>query len=321
VSVGGELVVDMFLSLVGGTDLSQVVAEGLLRRITMPGTLLTPIVISIIGWGLVFSRQDGTSRGEDSLVQPQAHNFILLLILVGMALVLFPEFLYLRDLFGYRINTIFKFYYQTWLLWSLAAAYILATLADTLKNPLRSLVYAGLILAVIMGMFYPILGLQSKTNNFTRAEGLSLDGTYLYPQSDYQGVEFLRSLPQGVIAEAVGGSYSPAHGRMATYTGYPTILGWDFHEVQWRGGWDLVMPRKRDVADLYCTGHWDQARLLLEKYDVLYLVVGDTEHTTYTAGSDYCPGGIRVDKFDLHLQPIFQNERLIIYEVPPQISE
>ena len=26
-------------------------------------------------------------------------------------------------MFGYRINTIFKFYYQTWLLWSLAAAY------------------------------------------------------------------------------------------------------------------------------------------------------------------------------------------------------
>ncbi len=321
ISSGGEQLVDLFLRLVGGTDLSQVVVEGLTRRVVMPGTLLTLVLISIAGWGLVFIRKTSGSGVDDSLDDPQEDNFILLLILAGMALVLFPEFLYLRDLFGYRINTIFKFYYQTWLLWSLAAAYILATLADTVKNPLRSLIYSGVMIAVVMGLFYPVQGLQSKTNHFSRAEGLSLDGTSLYPQSDYQGVEFLRSLPKGVIAEAVGGSYSPSHGRMATYTGYPTILGWDFHEVQWRGGWDLVMPRKQDVADLYCTGHWDQARLILEKYDVRYLVVGDTERTTYTPGSDYCPGGIRVDKFDLYLQPIFQNERLMIYEVPPTIYE
>jgi YYY domain-containing protein len=318
INIGGEPVVGLFLSLVGGTDLSQVVSEGLMRRITIPGTLLTLVIISTLGWGLIFSRKGGTSGSADTQEHTHESKFVLLLILAGMALVLFPEFLYLRDLFGYRINTIFKFYYQTWLMWSLAAAYIVSTLADSLKNSLRGPVYVVLILAVIMGLFYPILGLQSKTNNFNRGDGPSLDGTYLYPQSDYQGVEFLRSLPKGVIAEAVGGSYSTAHGRMATYTGYPTILGWDFHEVQHRGGWDLVIPRKQDVAELYCTGQWDQAKLLLEKYDVRYLVVGDIEYSTYTAGSDYCAGGIRADKFELHLEPIFRNERLIIYEIPPQ---
>lgn len=316
VSVGGEPLVEIFLRQVGGTDLSQVVAEGLLRRIAMPGTLLTLIIISILGWGLAFSRRSSPSTEESAAAHPREAGFVLLLILAGMALVLFPEFLYLRDLFGYRINTIFKFYYQTWLMWSLAAAYILATLADLLKKPIRGLVYTGLILSVVMGMFYPILSLPSKTNGFSRAEGLSLDGTSLYPQSDYQGVEFLRSLPPGVIAEAVGGSYSTAHGRMATYTGYQTILGWDFHEVQWRGGWDMVMPRKQDVAEIYCSGQWEQARELLEKYHVRYLVVGDVEYTTYAAGSDFCPGGIREEKFDLNLPRIFQNERLIIYEVP-----
>jgi YYY domain-containing protein len=319
VSFVGEPLADVFLRQVGGENIGQVVAEGLIRRISWPGTLLTLIIISVLGWGLVFSKQESTSAKNGSRSGSLEGNFVLLLILMGMALVLFPEFLYLRDLFGYRINTIFKFYYQTWLLWGLAAAYILATLSETYQKSVRGLVYILVAISVLMGVFYPVLGLQSKTNNFTRAEGISLDGTYLHPQSDYQGAEFLRFLPQGVIAEAVGGSYSPTHGRMATYTGYPTILGWDFHEVQWRGGWDLVMPRKQDVADLYCTAHWDQAKLILDKYDVRYLVVGDTEYTTYTTGSDYCPGGIRADKFELHLQPIFQNDRLIIYEVPPQI--
>jgi hypothetical protein len=324
ISAGGEPLVDVFLRQVGGTDLSQVVLEGLRRRITMGGTLFTLIIISTFGWGLLFSRKVGGIDPQSRTAGDRSpeSGFVLLLVLAGMILVLFPEFLYLRDLFGYRINTIFKFYYQTWLMWSLAAAFILATLADSLKNSTRTPIYIGLIIAVVMGMFYPILSLPTKTNNFNRAEGASLDGTILFPQTDYQGVEFLLSLPNGVIAEAVGGSYSPSlQSRMSTYTGYPTILGWDFHEVQWRGGWDLVIPRKQDVADLYCTGQWDLARVILEKYDVRYLVVGDVEYSTYAAGSDYCPGGIRVDKFELRLQPIFRNERLTIYEVPLQFSE
>jgi hypothetical protein len=321
-SLGGEPLVDIFLRQVGGTSLVEVINEGLLRRITIPGTLLTLIVISTLGWGLVFSKKGEESilRNEEVEDHAPGSGFILLLILAGMVLVLFPEFLYLRDLFGYRINTIFKFYYQTWLMWSLAGAYILVTLTDLLKNSLRILVYLVLLFAMVMGLFYPVLGLQSKTNNFTRAGGTTLDGAYLYPQSEYQGVEFLRTLPKGVIAEAVGGSYS-THGRMSTYTGYPTILGWDFHEVQWRGGWDLVVPRKQDVADLYCTSQWEQAKALLDKYDVRYLVLGDLEYSTYSVGSDYCPGGIRADKFELNLQPIYMNEGLTIYEVPPQILD
>ena len=42
---------------------------------------------------------------------------------IAAALVIFPEFFYLRDLFGTRMNTIFKFYYQAWILFGLSAAY------------------------------------------------------------------------------------------------------------------------------------------------------------------------------------------------------
>jgi uncharacterized membrane protein len=103
---------------------------------------------------------------------------------------------------------------------------------------------------------------------------------------------------------------------MATYTGYQTILGWDFHEVQWRGGWDLVTPRKQDVAAIYCEAQWEPTRNLLEQYRVRYLVVGETEYSTYQEGSENCAFGISVEKFSQNLDPVFQNERLIIYSVP-----
>ncbi len=59
-------------------------------------------------------------------------SFVLVLVTIGVLLSLVPEFFYLRDNFGTRINTIFKFYYQTWLVFSIASAYAVYTiLADS----------------------------------------------------------------------------------------------------------------------------------------------------------------------------------------------
>jgi len=315
---GSELL-PLFLSSVGGLDINQVLIEGLRRRVMVPGTLITLIALSILSWGLIFYKKP---QGKDRIHLPQksANNFVLVLIVAGMALVLFPEFIFLKDLFGYRINTIFKFYYQAWLLWSIAAAYGTVRLFQSLTTTWRYVIYSGLVLSIFMGLFYPVLGLQSKTNNFTREAGMSLDGTYLYPASDYEAVEWLRNQPSGVIAEATGESYQLTTSHLATYTGNTTILGWDFHEVQWRGNAELVNPRKEDLATLYCTHQWDVAKFLLEKYNVLYLALGDAEYTKYAIGSDNCPNGLNADKFNMHLQPVFQNDRLIIFRVPPASS-
>ncbi len=42
---------------------------------------------------------------------------------LGLALTLIVEFLYLRDSFGVRMNTVFKFYYQAWVMLGCASAY------------------------------------------------------------------------------------------------------------------------------------------------------------------------------------------------------
>jgi uncharacterized membrane protein len=307
----------LFLGSVGGSALSQVVREGFLRRLTEPGTILTLFSLGVLGFGMVFRRRNQLEASSRQLITPsEADHFLILLILGGMALTLIPEFVFLRDLFGYRINTIFKFYYQAWLMWSVVAAYGTISFLRDLGSPKRVAVLIGLVLSMVMALFYPALSLPSKTNNFSRPEGATLDGGvyfYTYSPFDAQAANWLRQAPGGVIAEAVGGSYSSAHARMATYSGHPNVLGWDFHEIQWRGSGDLVMPRKYDMAQLYCTHNWTVAKSILEKYQIQYLVVGDVEYSTYQAGEESCPNGLMEQKFSVNMITAFKNERLSIY--------
>jgi uncharacterized membrane protein len=309
---GREDLINLFLSSVGGSSVNQVLVEGLWRRLTMSGTWITLFGLATLTLGLVFQKKNNFAELDDDC---HADQFVMLLILGGMILTLVPEFIYLRDLFGYRINTIFKFYYQAWLMWSIAAAYGTILILRRAKSTPRYLIIALLGFSVLIGLFYPILGIQTKTNNFTRSEGMTLDGEYVFPATDSEGAAWLRNAPPGVIAEAVGGSYSSA-ARMATYSGNPTILGWDFHEIQWRGDGSLVWPRKEKVATIYCTHSWEILHPILEEFSVKYVVLGEIEYSTYQTGSEYCPGGLHIEKFNKHLVPVFQNSNLIIYMVP-----
>jgi YYY domain-containing protein len=308
-----DTLINLFLTSVGGSEVNQVIAEGFLRRILVPGTLLTLATISTLVISMLIYRRKTVQAAADAFL---ADQFILILILAGIILTLVPEFVFLRDLFGYRINTIFKFYFQAWLMWSIAAAYGTISVFRSANSPVGYILSGVLTLALILGIFYPVMGIRSKTNNFTRAEGMNLDGEYLYPPSDSEGAAFLRSASPGVIAEAVGGSYSTAHARMATYSGNPNVLGWDFHEIQWRGDGTLVWPRKEKISTLYCTHSWDIAREIIDEFKIRYVVLGDVEYSTYQEDNGSCPNGLQAEKFNRNLNQVFRNDHLIIFEVP-----
>jgi len=86
---------------------------------------------------------------------PPVHNqapqnshfiFVLFLIILGALLTLAPEFVYLRDNFSWRMNTIFKFYFQAWIVWSLSASYAIAVLINRVKKgKLLNVLFSGLI--------------------------------------------------------------------------------------------------------------------------------------------------------------------------------
>ncbi len=92
--------------------------------------------------------------------------FILLLVFLAAMLVLAPEFVYLHDLFGKRMNTIFKFYYQAWIFWSMVAAFGLAVMLAERRRVWRWISGILLTLLLIVGLCFPVFGLWHKTGSF-----------------------------------------------------------------------------------------------------------------------------------------------------------
>ncbi len=120
-------------NLPGAQEFNAEVAGQLAQRRVAYG--LTSILLAL-GVGIVVARlfpdkESAAKSGEvavDWIRYPGATGFVMLLIGMGLCLTLFCEFFYLKDNFYVRINTVFKLYYQAWMLWSIAAAYALYSL-------------------------------------------------------------------------------------------------------------------------------------------------------------------------------------------------
>jgi uncharacterized membrane protein len=161
------------------------------------------------------------------------------------------------------------------------------------------------------------MGLWSRTNGF-KPRQWALDGTSYLKQhnpNEAAAIQWLREAPLGIVAESIGSSYS-AHARFATHSGQPTVLGWIGHEQQWRGGFEEIGSREKDIATLYCGSSWPETRSILKQYDIRYIVVGKLERNTYEPFKRSCATGLNEEKFIKYLTPVFQQGVISIYENP-----
>jgi YYY domain-containing protein len=279
-----------------GLDARAFIADSMVRRLTYIGSLLTLLVLLLPALAYLF---------KSGINSPS--SFVLLMIALGALLILGPDYLYLRDNFGYRINTVFKFYYQAWIVLSLASAYGIVVLLQNLRGAAKAAVSAIVALVLVAGLTYPAIGIFSKTNNFKPPFGYTLDDFDRVEREnpdEAAAILWLRSAPDGVVAEAVGGSYSQ-YGRISIYTGLPTVLGWPGHESQWRDS-GLQFPREQDIKTLYTTNDWATAQEIIAHYNIRYIVVGNLERTTYQ---------VNEEKFNRFLKPVFEQGNVTVYGV------
>jgi YYY domain-containing protein len=299
-----------FLLQYGAESTGQLIGVGLSRRTGAFFSALTLIVVLGLGFAILWPRKkEGVSEGG-ALSTP--HRFTVLLVVIAGGLVLAPEYFYLKDLFGSRMNTIFKFYYQAWILWAVAAAYGSAVLISQPKKKLAGGLYTVLLVAVLLvGLTYPAMALNTRISSFLGhpEPALKLDGAdnnyYLNPDEQAAAV-WLREAPLGTLVEAVhpaGGSYTH-YARISMNTGQPALLGWLGHERQWRGGYEEAGNRQVDIERLYTTGSWGETVGIIEQYGIRYIVVGNLERTTYN---------VYEDKFIRNMEAAFQQGSITIY--------
>ncbi len=126
--------------VVAPEEAGELIGRLIQRRIDFGLTSIILLLGIVMVLARIFPARDQAQVGGEVAITwvkyPSATGFVLLLIGMGLVLTLFPEFLYLKDNFGVRINTVFKFYYQAWVLWSIAGAYAVYSIMADARLPL-----------------------------------------------------------------------------------------------------------------------------------------------------------------------------------------
>ena len=256
--------------------------------------------------------------------------FALILAAAGFYLLAGAELFRIVDLFGNRMNTVFKVYYQAWILLGIAGGvgiyYIVAgpyrlRPSDYRAGLFRALgiAWAGLAAGLIMASaYYPVAAVLERTGWFQDGGGFGdntlagLDFLRRSNPGEYDAIVWLNDEAEpGRILEAVGGGYT-AYGRIAGATGRATVLGWEGHQRQWRGDDSAFAGRSHDVETIYKGTDGAETRRLLEVYGVRWLIVGPRERETYGEEVDERVEGWVNEGW---LRPAFASDDVAIYEV------
>ena len=268
------------------------------------------IVIFMSAYSVLYMLRDGLIGGSKTV----GLALTMILVCASFTLIMIPELIIVSDQFGSRMNTVFKLYYQAWILLSISfgtAAYYIGYLLIK-SNGVQKLIAAsfGCVLVVLLSicLYYAPAAAFTKVDT---SDIKSLDGLdYIKNKNpdELAAINFLinSSNKHDALVEAVGTSYSE-YGRISSSTGIPTILGWPAHEIQWRGSDLGLSQRANDVERIYQGLDPKETYALLDKYNVNYIYVGPRERRKY--------GISGLEKFETFMIKVFDADTVAIYKI------
>jgi YYY domain-containing protein len=233
---------------------------------------------------------------------PPSRRLALLLIGLALAITMGVEVVRQKDDIG-RMNTVFKFYLQAWVLLAIASAVGLATWIPRSLSWRPGWRRFALVVTLVLFfgvMLYPPFAARAKVRDrfSPEASPRTLDGMAYMDRAEYFDnnrelkladdkaamlwmLENVEGSP--VILEGVTPGYRWGN-RFSIYTGLPAVQGWDWHQKQQRSVVPSTVIDRRlgHVAEIYNTVDVARARELLDHYGVEYIVVGELERAYYT---------------------------------------
>ena len=289
----------------------------------------TPFVFALLVLALATAVRIVFSMRPDA---PQT-VFALLLALTAFCVVIGVD-IYRLEGDSDRMNMVFKFYLQVWVLLALASAYMLWRFWHGRSAALEALpkwkkVWLGCLgVLLVCVSVYPVLGTHHRLGvRFDTTIPLTLDGmAYMRDgqeysdrrgtidlSADYEAIRWIQENVEGspVMLEAVTPFYRWG-GRISIYTGLPNIVGWEWHQKQQRWNYrETVAMRVAEVARIFNTLSAQEALDIMHKYEVEYVYLGKVERLYYSpTGLAKFDGGL-----DGALEQVYENRDVRIFRV------
>ena len=284
-------------------------------------------------------------------VRNRSQAFALLLGASAFLIIAGCEVFFLKDVFAdgsaLRMNTVFKFYFQAWSLLSVSSGAGLFFIWKSFRSwratriPIRWVQRSAmavwslcLLLLVLASMVYPLMAPYARyasagidsTQPVMKTHS-SLDGAaYLatcrppdcdfVTNGDYKAIRWLNEHVQGspVIVEGIGDDYGYS-GRVSTFTGLPTLMGWVGHEVQWRVNWVKQSREKQadfdsrgaSIETIYTDPNPSVVLTTLAHYNAQYVYVGAFEQKKYAK--------FNLKRFEGFMQRVYDADGVTIFQV------
>jgi YYY domain-containing protein len=299
------------------------------------GATLVWLIIPVATWAGVLILRPGL---------PDTKRLVLFWIGTGLLITLIVELVVVRGDIG-RMNTVFKFYLHSWVLFALSAAAALGWLLDPVRHWLPGwriswrVAFGFLVISAALftlygsiakikdrwvpdaphtldGMAYmPFASYYESYPTVREATPVEQAGITMDLSQDYRAIRWMQENIQGspVIVEANSRNLYRWYTRFTINTGLPGVVGWEWHEQQQRAvnPPDWVTKRVTDIDLFYTTVDTDITKQFLNLYAVKYIVVGQLEQVTYPG-----PG---LDKFaafnGILWNEVYRDENTVIYEV------
>jgi uncharacterized membrane protein len=278
-------------------------------------------------------------------------QFAALLALTGLAILAGTQVVYLKDFLNgsdyYRMNTLFKFFSQVWVIWGVAAAVALPRLwrgwvsagagrtrSGRGANAACWAWGAAFSLLLAASLVYPLLGTPARVDQrfvgwrpplgTLNALDYMREGVYTWPDDsnpielryDWEAIQWLLDHVRGnaVIVESSERDYYRAGGtRVASTTGLSGLLG--MHEQEQRYG-EQVGQRDGLYREFWTVN--DRARMadIMAGLNVDLVYVGQLERFLH-------PGAVALLEqmaAEGALETLYENERTAIYAVPVRLE-